>query len=650
MSLVYKYIFIEVHFLSLMKQLCEKARILNTELNEELLTKAFQVAASAHKEQKRMTGEEYIVHPIAVAQLVLEMGFSDTASLCAALLHDTQEDTHITKETLQKEFGHEIADLVDSLTKLDKKSFSSEKSYSAENIRKIILATAKDPRVMIIKIADRLHNMQTLDVHNVERQHKIATETMNIYVPLAEKLGLVYAQQHLEYYCMQYLQPDAFTQLQNQLIMNREEREAVINQVKLKIENLLQNYNCLIFGRAKNYYSIYKKMDSKDKTLDEIYDLFGIRILTPTVPTCYEVLALLRENFSEHPAINKDYIMAPKTNGYQSLHNTFTIDNHLIEIQIRTKEMDNHAESGAATHWKYKKLEKDKRFDQKINWIKQFIRWFTTNPHAKNIREVMIDVFKNEIIAITPEGDPIILPEGASVVDFAFAIHSKVGSHAIRAEINGEPAALNEVVQSGDIVKVITSLHTTVSSSWIPYAKSNDTITKIKRELNIPIERRSPKESRENKKIHQQKKEELNSISQLEAVVGKSKIKLSQCCSPKMGNKIVAYYTRDKKTVTVHKIDCPNQFALDQKLKLHITWKDPQEKICKIKISAKDTPGIILTVLEEVSQATSIESVTTTDRKNRILIEFMVEHNDTIEQLTQHLRSLPDIIDIFTEQ
>jgi len=363
----------------------------NPKANLELIEKAYKYSKEKHKNQKRASGEEYFIHPLGVVKILIEMK-ADSATICSGLLHDVVEDTGVSLATIREEFGDVIASIVEGLTKMDKVHFESAEDYTAENLRKVLLASTKDIRVMLIKLADRLHNMWTLKYLSEEKQKRIAEETMNIYAPIANKLGIRAIKGELEDACLKVLQPEVYNSLKKKIVAKRDEREKrtehLIGFIKDGLES--KNVKATVLGRAKYFYSIYKKMLREDKDFNEIYDLIAIRIIVKQIPDCYSALGLVHELWKPMPGRFKDYISVPKANGYQSLHTSVFADGKILEIQIRTPEMDSLSEDGIAAHWRYKGTERDKKFERKIAWLKQVLQW---KAGAKNAQEFIETFF-----------------------------------------------------------------------------------------------------------------------------------------------------------------------------------------------------------------------------------------------------------------
>ena len=449
------------------------------------ITKAYELAYNAHKEQKRKSGTPYIIHPVAVAGTVVEMQL-DTDSVCAALLHDVVEDTSFTYEFIKENFGEQVALLVDGVTKLDKLSFNSKEERDMENLRKMFLAMASDIRVIMIKFADRLHNMSTLISMSEEKQRRKARETLNIFAPIAHRLGMYKIKWELEDTSLKYLDPIAFHEIAEGINQKRNEREDFIAKIKRDIKEKLteMNIECTIDGRPKHFYSIYRKMYSQNKTLDQIYDLFAVRIITDNVSDCYAALGIAHELYKPMPGRFKDYIAMPKPNMYQSLHTTVIgEDGRPFEIQIRTKKMHEFAENGIAAHWKYKEgiNTTDGKLEQKLMWIKQVLDFQNDVENEEEfVQALKIDMFTDQVFVFSPKGDVRSFPSGSTPIDFAFSIHSAIGYKMQGAKVNGKIVNLDYQLQNGDIVEIVTSsaVHGP-SRDWLKLVKTGQAKTKI---------------------------------------------------------------------------------------------------------------------------------------------------------------------------
>lgn len=451
----------------------------------EVVNKAFYFAKSAHTGQKRASGEEYFTHPCAVAKILMDLGM-DYNTAAASFLHDVLEDTAVSESDIKATFGDEILELVLGVTKLDKIEFKSREEEQAENFKKIFVSMAKDIRVIIIKLADRLHNMRSLNYLSKERQLRMAHETLDIYAPLAGRLGISQIKCELEDLCLKYIDPEAYEYLSVNINSKLTERREFVESVVGEIKDILTESNIQgeVFGRPKHFYSIYKKMKKQNKTLDQIYDLTAVRVIVNTVDECYELLGKIHKKWKPIPGRIKDYIAMPKENMYQSLHTTVVTEfGKIFEIQIRTKEMNRTAEFGIAAHWKYKEnKESSDSFDKRLSWIREVMEWQGgLNNSTEFIESLKGDVYNSEVLVFTPKGEVISLVKDATPIDFAYRIHTEVGNKCVGAKVNGKIVPLNSTLNTGDIVEVITSkLSKGPSWDWLRIVKSSGAKAKIK--------------------------------------------------------------------------------------------------------------------------------------------------------------------------
>ena len=456
-----------------------------------MIEKAYKVASEAHEGQKRKSGEPYIIHPLCVAIILADLEL-DKETIVAGLLHDAGEDTWMTYEEVEKEFGSEVALLVDGVTKLGQLSYSADKvEVQAENLRKMFLAMAKDIRVILIKLADRLHNMRTLQYMRPEKQQEKARETMDIYAPIAMRLGISKIKVELDDLSLKYLKPDVYYDLVHKVALRKSEREqfvgAIVKEVKKHMDDA--NIKAQVDGRVKHFFSIYKKMVNQDKTIDQIYDLFAVRILVDTVKDCYAALGVIHEMYKPIPGRFKDYIAMPKPNMYQSLHTTLIGPNgQPFEIQIRTYEMHRTAEYGIAAHWKYKessdgKAPVGKSEEEKLNWLRQILEWqrdMSDNKEFMSLLKNDLDLFADSVYCFTPQGDVKTLPSGSTPVDFAYSVHSAVGNKMVCARVNGKLVPIEYEIKNGDRIEIITSQNSQgPSRDWLKLVKSTQAKNKI---------------------------------------------------------------------------------------------------------------------------------------------------------------------------
>ena len=459
----------------------------NHDANLELIQKAYVFAAAAHVGQTRLSGEPYLSHPLAVAHRLAEMGF-DEATVAAGLLHDTVEDTKATIEEIDEQFGEEVADIVDGVTKISLIPFENKEEAQAENIRKMILAMSHDMRVLVVKLADRAHNMSTLDFQKPHKQKRIAQETMDIYAPLANRLGLHRIKQELEDLSFKYLRPDLYGQITKWLDDNQVVERHIIGKVVARLEDLLKNNGIqgTVYGRIKHKYSIYKKMQHLSLTLDEMHDIMAFRVLVADIKDCYAVLGLVHSQWKPVHGRFKDYISMPKANGYQSLHSTVIgPEGERIEIQIRTEEMHRQAEHGVASHWLYKEKGRVNPKDlEQFSWLREIFERQRDEADSKEFMlSLRLDLFKDEVYVYTPRGDVKELPEGATPLDFAFHIHTKVGHHCTGAKVNGKLVPLGTPLKNGDTVEIITDPSRNPNRDWLKMVKTAKARSRIQHYL-----------------------------------------------------------------------------------------------------------------------------------------------------------------------
>ena len=469
------------------KALAEFMEYIHTYLTDDecnQVLKAFELADKAHEGQFRASGEPYIMHPLAVADILAHLQI-DHITLMAALMHDVVEDTSYSKEDLEEMFGSEVAFLVDGVTKLNQFQYETKEDRQMENYRKMILAMAKDVRVVVIKLGDRLHNMRTLKHMRSDKQKRIAKETLEIFAPLAHRLGIFNVKWELEDLSFRYLEPEKYYDLVDQMKQKRQVREDIVNDTMSQLTKALgeANIKADIKGRPKHFYSIYKKMKKDNRDLSQIYDLLAVRVIVDSIPDCYAVLGIAHSLWKPLPYRFKDYISMPKSNMYQSLHTTVIgTMGQPVEIQIRTWEMHRVSEYGVAAHWRYKEGNKngDKEFDQKVAWLRQVLEWQDTSNPTELVNALKLDVFSGEVFVFTPKGDVVKLPIGSVPLDFAYRVHTDVGHRCVGAKVNGKIVPLDYTLQNGDIVDIITSKTSKPSLDWLNIVGSSESKSKIR--------------------------------------------------------------------------------------------------------------------------------------------------------------------------
>lgn len=711
-----------------MNELLQKLKKNFSEAEFQELKAAYDFSAAAHEGQKRQTGEPYFIHPCAVVNILVDLGFDDVSTLVAAFLHDVLEDTPVTSDELEQKFGKEVLELVEGVTKLDKIKFVSAEDEQAENLRKMFFAMAKDYRVIIIKLADRLHNMRTLDALKPEKQIKIATQSLKIYAPLAGRLGLSFVKCELEDLAMRYLYPDDYYELVEFIKTKSKERQQFIEKICDELKAKLQELGIEgeVNGRQKHLYGIYKKMLKQGKNIEQIYDISAVRVIVNEVQDCYTVLGAIHTMWMPLPGRFKDYIAMPKPNGYQSLHTTvITKFKETFEIQIRTYEMHRIAEYGIAAHWKYKEGKTGAtKIDDQINWLREVMDTQRESSDSHEFLEnIEGNVFTDEVYVFTPKGKVLNLPVGSTTVDFAYAIHSAVGNKCIGAKVNGKIVPLNTVLNTGDIVEILTTNSGKgPSRDWIKFVKTASARTKIRqyfkkemKEENIKrgkdmLEREAKRRGYNLSELlstaglnYIMNRYTLSSIDDLYASVGfgglttnqiivklidyfkrdllsknpvaeikttsttgKSSsgngvlirgyddflVRLSHCCNPVPGDKIVGYVSRGR-GVSVHCVDCPNVKNMEPERLIEAKWDDviSQNFLASLKIYCENKGGILAAVTTIISnmKISITGAFARSDNDSgtaEITVMLEVKSTDQVEDVIKKLKTLPEVIDV----
>ena len=582
------------------EKILEKAKENDPATNFDLIKRAYLFAAKAHQGQKRSSGEDYIIHTLHTAYNLAEMKLNST-TIAAGLLHDVLEDTAITKKELEKEFGKEIAFLVEGVSKLGKIKYRGVERQ-AESFRKLFLATGRNIRVILIRLFDRLHNLETLHYLPEEKRKRIALESLEIYAPLAYRLGIGALKGRIEDLSFPYVHPEEYQQLIKRVKDKYQEREKYLKKIRTKIIKKLRKENIQpikIQSRAKHYYSLWQKLKRYDNDLDKIYDLVALRIIVKNVEECYQTLGIIHKLWKPLPGRIKDYIALPKPNGYQSLHTTvFCIDGRIIEFQIRTPLMHKEAEFGIAAHWYYSEQKGLKAFFKKkitkapeneLDWVKQLKDWqketkdFSADRYLESLK---IDFFRNRIFVFTPNGDVISLPEKATPVDFAYAIHTDIGNHCHQAKVNSKIARLDQILQNGDIVEIIVNKNRKPSKDWFRFIKANLTRNRIKKFFRTELEAWREKRRKLPKTETRKERKEVAVVKPKAIIKKKTKIlvagqtgisiNIARCCSPSANSDIKAYITK-KHEASIHKANCENlkraQKKWPQKV-IEATWSE----------------------------------------------------------------------------
>jgi RelA/SpoT family (p)ppGpp synthetase len=512
--------------------LINKVKVYNKFLNPERLDKAFNFAVKAHQNQKRASGDPYSVHPIEVANILTELKL-DSATITTGLLHDTIEDTFATYETIKNEFGDEVADLVNGVTKISVFENTAGSNSKVENFRKLILATSKDIRVLLVKIADRLHNMRTIKaIPKIEKRQRIAQETMEIYAPLADRMGMHRIRDELEDLSFEILNNDARELIKKKLDEIKSDKKDLFESLSFELSEILNNnhINAEIHGREKTPFSIWRKVQKKRISLEQITDIIGFRITLSTVDECYKTLGIFHKRWNCIPGKFKDYISSPKINGYKSLHTSVIGSNKKpIEIQIRTHEMHEFAERGVASHWKYKSSEKFNSLSWKeYDWLKDLVEIIERNENPEHSYEyTKLQMFQENVFCFTPKGSVIKLPKDATPIDFAYAVHTKIGNTAIGCEINGNKSELQEVLRNGDRVNIITSKNQSPSLHWIPTTKTGKARAAIRRYWHDKGEQKEEKAKKYNTTLWISLPDQPGQLGDISSLIGSHKLNIS---------------------------------------------------------------------------------------------------------------------------
>ncbi len=614
-----------------------------------LIKRAYAFAEEAHEGQTRATGEPYIEHPLIVACTLADLKLDDV-TIASALLHDVVEDTEITQKDISNEFGREIALIVEGMTKIKTLKSLSREDYHAETIRKVILASVKDIRIILIKLADRLHNMHTINVFREEKRQRIARDALEVYAPIAHKLGIASIKWEMEDLAFEQLQPEVYKEIQNKIQQSQKEREKEIEKIKKILDEELKTtkISCDITGRPKHIYSIYRKMQKKNKSFEEIYDLTALRIITDNVRHCYELLGIVHSLWTPIPKEFDDYIATPKSNMYQSLHTVIIgPKNKPIEIQIRTEEMHVIAEQGIAAHWKYKGQGNDNEFDQKFKWMMEVNELQKDSEDAKEFLKMLhIDFFEDEIFTFTPKGKVIELPKNAGILDFAYAVHSDLGDKCIAAKVNGLFVPLRATLKNGDRVDIITAKNQHPSRDWLKIVKTSKAASKIKRY--IMLTQKIPAQSY--KKEEETKKELEAWIIDVDSM-SKPEILLSKCCHPIPGEKIIGF-SRSLGKVNIHRCDCISAKKKDvNRKKVTVRWVDNIGKVVEIKVDAENSTGLFAEILNTlIAQSTTIKHANakaTGDKFVECSFEMETAGLEHLQGLIKRLRKIQGVRHVF---
>lgn len=616
-----------------------------TEEEKEQLKRAYYFAKKAHAFQRRKSGEPYVSHPLKVTEIVNSFGL-DTPSLIASLLHDVVEDTETSLKDIEREFGEEISLLVDGLSKIfyfgEQKNIQDEEKH-IETLRKILLASAKDIRILIIKLCDRLHNMRTIGDLKEEKQVRIANETMQIYVPIAQKIGIYALKWELEDLSFKYLNPDMYQFIKHKIKLKREDREEIVEKIVEEVKSKLQldeNSSVKVLGRPKNFYSIYKKIKSKAKSFEDLHDLYAIRIICPTVADCYTLLGQFHEKSQVLPNRLKDYIANPKANGYQSIH-TVIVSDYIkgpIEIQIRTEDMNKLAEFGVAAHWKYKNFKEDKKFEQKISWLREVLQWEKENEdNFEFLKLLKFDFFEDEIFIFTPKKDLYTLPEGSCALDLAYAIHTDIGSKAYKAKINGSITSIDSPLKSGDIVEIITNSSVKPSEKWLKFVRTPKARLKIRDQLNLKL-------AKSKNTVQETSSEELK--KKIQRINDYKNVRFAGCCTVEYQDQIVGVLNKEKKLL-IHNASCPNaKYSINKKIPLR--WEEEKIQEVTLYISFRDRYGVVMDLLTLFSEfninCTKLNTKVAKD--GMVSMSVKIIDGPFVEQMVEKLKQLDSFISV----
>jgi GTP pyrophosphokinase len=611
------------------------------------LQKAYVFAARAHKGQVRRSGEPYLSHPLEVTNILADMRL-DKTTLVAALLHDVLEDTDITAAEIKETFGKEAADLVEGVTKISRVQDTSPEARRAETIRKIILAMTDDIRVIFIKLADRIHNLQTLQFLGEEKQAQVARETLEIYAPIANRLGMGRIRAELEDLSFRYVDPEGFAKVGALAGPQKKRADKDLRETKKALDALMKKNKipAEVFSRIKRPYSIWTKMKKRDVGFDQVYDFLALRLITDSIKNCYAALGVIHQRWPHLPQRFRDFIAMPKLNLYQSLHTTvITEGRKMFEIQIRTREMHDLAENGIAAHWRYKEdapqsLVKE---DRRLHWLREMVALYKEQKNPQEfLRSLKANLVPEEVYVFTPKGKVINLPAGATALDFAFKIHSEIGLHAAGARINGTPATLKTPLKTGDIVEVLTSDERTPTRAILGAATTSGARQQIKRWLNVK---------------GGAKRADLGKQLRLKKVQVKAlddpMIRLAQCCSPIKGEPVVGYATAGK-GITVHSLRCPlvTKEILDGRRLVDVSWSSSLAGTFKasLLIKSKDSPGVLGKVATAIAQLegniAKAEVATFASGKAQINLSVLIADIRHLEEIKRRIAALEEVVSV----
>ncbi|NQU17634.1 MAG: bifunctional (p)ppGpp synthetase/guanosine-3',5'-bis(diphosphate) 3'-pyrophosphohydrolase [Candidatus Saganbacteria bacterium] len=642
------------------EDIISRVKSYNQSAGIELISKAYHFAEEKHRGQKRLSGDPFITHPLETAYILTELE-QDVPTICAALLHDTVEDLDIKLEELSRLFSPEISALVAGVTKLGQLVYESREERQAENYRKMFMAMGRDLRVVIIKLADRLHNMRTLEFLPPRKRNETALETREIFAPLAHRLGMWKMKWELEDLAFRFLEHKEFENVKRKISLSRKDRESYISQLEESVRKLLLKVqiNAYLYGRPKHFFSIHRKMVDQNLEFEEIYDLTAIRILVESVRECYAVLGVIHAAWRPIAGRFKDYIAVPKSNGYQSLHTTVIgPGGRPVEIQIRTKQMHRIAEYGIAAHWVYKEKSTDKEFDLKMSWFRRLLENQSELKDAKDIMESLkIDLFTDEVFVYTPKGNVFQLPVRATPIDFAYHVHTQVGHRACGAKINGRIVPLDHQLQNGDIIEIMTGKTDAPSLDWLNFVKTSSARTRIKSWL----KKHRLEEKTEEKKIEEIKPAELPKPRKRKIVLGIRVsglsgvlARISKCCKPLPGDKIIGIVSKGR-GVSVHRDDCKtlSQQKVNKEKIVDVSWDLSQDIFypVEIDVEAFDRVGVFKDILAQISNTdTNVSSASvTTKRGSSALLHIVLDirNVDHLGKVLAAIRGVSDVFDVY---
>jgi len=611
------------------------------------LQKAYVFAARAHKGQVRRSGEPYLSHPLEVTNILADMRL-DKTTLVAALLHDVLEDTDITAAEIKENFGQEAADLVEGVTKISRVQETSAEARRAETIRKIILAMTDDIRVIFIKLADRIHNLQTLQFLGGEKQAQVARETLEIYAPIANRLGMGRIRAELEDLSFRYVDPEGFAKVDALIAPQKRQTDRDLRGTKKALEALMKKNKvpAEVFSRIKRPYSIWTKMKKRDVGFDQVYDFLALRLITDSIKNCYAALGVIHQRWPHLPQRFRDFIAMPKPNLYQSLHTTvITEGRKMFEIQIRTREMHDLAENGIAAHWRYKEdapqsLVKE---DRRLHWLREMAALYKEEKNPQEfLRSLKANLVPEEVYVFTPKGKVINLPAGATALDFAFKVHSEIGLHAAGARINGTPATLKTPLKTGDIVEILTSEERTPTRAILGAATTSGARQQIKRWLNA---------KGGTKRANLGKRLRLKEVRV--KALDDPMIRLAQCCSPIKGEPVVGYATA-RKGITVHSLRCPlvTKEILDGRRLIDVSWSPSLAGTFKARllIKSKDSPGVLGKVATAIARLegniAEAEVATFASGKAQISLSVLIADVRHLEEIKRRIAALEEVVSV----